>query len=72
MAPSGHAFGGHPGPGPGRFAFHHGHGRFFGPGIGLYAYGGPDYGYGYDDGCWVNQRIWTPYGWQWRPINVCY
>jgi len=63
-------FVGHPGPGPGRFAFHRGHGRFFGPSIGLYAYGGPIYPY--YGGCWVHRRVWTPYGWRWRLVDVCY
>jgi hypothetical protein len=53
---------------PGGFAFHGR--RFFGPGIGLYAYGGyPWWGY---DGCWVRERVWTPYGWRWRLVDVCY
>jgi hypothetical protein len=64
--------------------FHHGwHGggfRRFGPGIGLglgfaagypyYAYAGYPY-YGYDS-CVVPRRIWTPYGWRSRLVNVCY
>jgi hypothetical protein len=53
---------------PGGFAFHGPRGHFFGPGIGLYAYGGPWYpGYG----CWVHRRVWTPFGWRWRLVDVC-
>jgi hypothetical protein len=54
--------------------------RRFGPGLGLglglglaagypyYAYAGYPYGYG---GCVRPRRIWTAYGWQVRPMNVC-
>jgi len=50
--------------GHGGFAFHGRgfHGGFFGPGIGLYDYGG---------GCWVRSRVWTPFGWRWRLVDVC-
>jgi hypothetical protein len=53
--------------------------RRFGPGLGIglglglagaygyYGYGG----YGYDD-CLAPRRIWTPYGWRVRLVNVCY
>lgn len=59
--PGGMAFG-RPGPG-GRFAFRGGRrGRFFGPGFGLYAYGG---------GCWVRRWVWTPFGFRWRLVDVC-
>ncbi|MGB6538693.1 MAG: sulfur globule protein precursor [Xanthobacteraceae bacterium] len=63
-----HSFG-HPG-GVGRgFAFRGHRGGFYGGGLGgLYAYGGPSYGYG---GCWVHRRIWTPYGWRWRLVEIC-
>jgi hypothetical protein len=36
-------------------------------------YGSPyaDNGYG-DGGCYlVRQRVWTPYGWRLRPVQVC-
>jgi hypothetical protein len=40
-----------------------------------YGYAGYGYGdgYGYDDGgCYlVARRIWTPYGWRIRRIQVC-
>lgn len=39
-----------------------------------YPYGYAGYGYGYDDdgGCYlVARRIWTPYGWRIRRIQVC-
>lgn len=53
---------------------HHFHGHFYGPGFGLYAYGG-DQWWGddddYDYGCWVHRRVWTPFGWRWRLIEVC-
>lgn len=60
---------GRPGPGPGHFAFRGGrfHGRFYGPGVGLYAYGGPWYG----GGCWLRRLVWTPFGWRWRLVDVC-
>jgi hypothetical protein len=54
-----------PGPGfshPGGYAFRGRRGHFFGPGIGLYAYGGP---------CWVRRHVWTPFGWRWRLVEVC-
>ena len=49
---------------------------------GAYAgYGYPGYGYGYGDpyyagygdgGCYVvRQRVWTPYGWRFQPVQVC-
>ncbi|MBI5128247.1 MAG: hypothetical protein HZA66_02280 [Rhodopseudomonas palustris] len=59
-----------------------------GLGLGLaapYAWGGygpayyNGYGYsypaavGYDDGCYLRtQRVWTPYGWRLRRVEVCY
>lgn len=52
--------------------------RRFGPGIGLgvglgYGLGYPYYAsyYGYGDGCIRPRRVWTAYGWQIRPVNVC-
>jgi hypothetical protein len=41
-----------------------------------YPYYGDGYGYGYtsygDDGCYVvRQRVWTPYGWRFQPVQVC-
>src|SRR5215218_8932016 len=42
-----------------------------GLGLGLAA-GYPYYSYaGYGDGCLRPRRIWTPYGWRVRWINVC-
>jgi hypothetical protein len=43
-------------------------------GLGLaagYPYWGGYSGY-YGDGCLVRQRIWTPYGWRVRVVDVCY
>jgi hypothetical protein len=64
-----------------RGGFHHrgfGFGPFVGAAVGLgiagatYPYWGyPGY-YGYGDGCLVRHRIWTPYGWRFRLVNVCY
>ena len=60
--------------------FHGGGFRRFGPGIGLgiglglglgYPYYAAGYAYG-DDGCLRPRRIWTPYGWRVRLVNVCY
>jgi hypothetical protein len=54
-----------------------GFGPLVGVGVGLglaagYPYwGGPGY-YGYGDGCLAPRRIWTPYGWRTRWVNVCY
>jgi hypothetical protein len=59
--------------------FHH-HGfrggfPFVGAAVGLglaaasYPYWG---GYGYGGGCLVRERIWTPYGWRVRVVDVCY
>ena len=55
---------------------------FVGLGLGL-SFAGASYGthgpygygfgaYGYDDGCIRLRRIWTPYGWLLRRVNVCY
>jgi hypothetical protein len=59
--------------------------RGFGPAVGLglglgalgyYYYGGYPYYYAgypyYDDGCVAHRRVWTPYGWRIRWVNVCY
>jgi hypothetical protein len=56
--------------------FHRGFGfRRFGPAIGLgiglgvgYPYYAGYYGY---DGCLAPRRVWTPYGWRFRYVNVC-
>jgi hypothetical protein len=61
-----------------RYAWHehdhdfdrHRHRRFFGFG-GIYAFGGPWYDYDYDS-CYQWRRVWTPYGWRWRDVWVCY
>jgi hypothetical protein len=53
-------FGGGGGWGGGGFHHHH----FGGIGIGL--------GVGYvDDGCYVTRRVLTPYGYQFRTVNIC-
>jgi hypothetical protein len=53
---------------------HDRHFRHFRGGVGLFAFGGPDY-YGYDDyngdSCWQRQLVPTPYGLQWRLVDVC-
>jgi len=54
------------------------HRRGFRGGVGfggLYAFGGSDY-YGYDNnyydnGCWQQQLVPTPYGMQWQLVDVC-
>lgn len=61
-------------------------GRGLGLGIGLGlagAYGGWGYPYGYgygypssyayyDGGCYIRrERVWTNYGWRFRPVRVC-
>jgi hypothetical protein len=53
----GHGWGGH----GGHFAFRGYRGGFYGPGVGLYAY----------TGCWVHRRVWTPFGWRWRLVEIC-
>ena len=58
-----------------RGGFHHrgfGFAPFVGAAVGLgLAAGYPYYGY-YGDGCLAPRRIWTPYGWRTRWVNVCY
>jgi hypothetical protein len=40
----------------------------YGPGPGYYYGGGP----GYYGGCfWTRQRVWTNWGWRFRPVRVC-
>jgi hypothetical protein len=54
---------------------HHGHHHHFGGGtFGLFAFGGPTYYdyYNNSDSCYLPQRVWTPYGWRWRYVYVCY
>ena len=69
-----------PGGGGGGFrgfhsGFHGGGFRRFGPGIGLgigLGLGYPYYaGYYGNDGCLAPRRVWTPYGWRFRYVNVC-
>ncbi len=54
-----------------------GFGPFVGAAVGLgiagatYPYWGYP-GYGYGNGCLVRQRVWTPYGWRVRLVDVCY
>jgi hypothetical protein len=53
---------------------HDRHRGFRGFGGGLYAFSGPDYDYGYYDSydsCWQRQPVPTPYGLQWRLVDVC-
>ena len=59
--------------------FRHGGFRGFGPlvgvGVGLGLAGSyPYWGYPayYGDGCLAPRRIWTPYGWRVRWVNICY
>lgn len=57
---------------------HHGVRRFGPPvavglGLGLagaYPYWGSPYYYA--DGCLAPRRVWTPYGWRVRWVNICY
>src|SRR4051812_25476394 len=52
--------------------FHRGFGfRHFGPAIGFGIGLGYPYYAGYSDGCLAPRRIWTPYGWRIRYVNVC-
>ncbi len=53
----------------------------FGLGLGLAAspwgwgpgfYGGPYYASAGPWGCWRTRRVWTPWGWRWRRVNVCF
>jgi hypothetical protein len=65
-----------------RGGFHHRGFRRFGPAVGLglglgyglgyYPYSGYYPAYAYGDGCVAPRRIWTPYGWRVRWVNVCY
>ena len=62
--------------------FHHGFGGVglgLGLGLGLaaaplaygYGYGYPSYAY-YDGGCYLApRRVWTPWGWRFRSVEVC-
>ena len=59
----GHWGGGHWGGG---FRGFHGFRRGF---FGFGPYWGGYYPYA---GCWRWRRVWTPVGWHWRRINVCY
>ena len=47
-------------PGWGGGGFHHHHFGGFGLGVGYV-----------DDGCYVTQRVLTPYGYRFRTVNVC-
>jgi hypothetical protein len=55
--------------------FHHGGFGFrrFGPAIGFgVGLGFPYYASYYgDDGCLTPRRVWTPYGWRVRYVNLC-
>ncbi len=48
-----------------------GAGLGLGVGLGLGAYGAYG-GYGYGNSCIRLRRVWTPYGYQLRRVNVCY
>lgn len=58
--------------------FHHGFGGAgLALGLGLaaaplaYGYGYPSYAY-YDGGCYLTpRRVWTPWGWRFRSVEVC-
>jgi len=55
---------------------HFRHGRRFGPGfgVGVFAFGGPDYYYDdnyADDSCWRRRWVKTEFGWRWRLVDVC-
>lgn len=56
----------HPGFGWGG-GFHGGWGHHFGGGFGI-GYIGTGY---VDSGCYVTQRVLTPYGYRLRTVNVC-
>jgi len=68
-------FGFRPGFRPG-FGFHRGFRPGFplvGAAVGLgIAASSPWWGYGYGGGCLVPRRVWTPWGWRTRWIDVCY
>ena len=73
-------FGGNRGHFAANGARDHDHDRFRGRGFGfggLYAFSGPGYyddnGYDdyYGDTCWQRQLVPTPYGLQWRLVDVC-
>jgi opacity protein-like surface antigen len=61
-AASAHPWGGKWGGGFGGFHNHFGHG--FGFGINVISAG-------VDDGCYVTQRVPTPFGYRLRTVNVC-
>jgi hypothetical protein len=70
FAARGGSFSGRSGAFAGRnFAFHDG--RFRGRrGFGFGFWGGPYWAYAGD--CWRLRRVWTPWGWHWRRVNVCW
>lgn len=56
-----------------RHGFRHFGPRFaFGAPFFYGAYAGLPYSYGYGDDCLAPRRVWTPYGWRVRWVNVCY
>jgi hypothetical protein len=57
-----------------RFGFRRGFGfPLVGAAVGLgIAASSPWWGYGYGGGCLVPRRVWTPWGWRTRWIDVCY
>jgi hypothetical protein len=61
--------GGFRGPGFRRFGPAVGIGLGLGLAAGYPYYAGYPYGY---DGCLAPHRVWTPYGWRTRWVNVCY
>jgi hypothetical protein len=48
----------------GRRHYRRGYGFGFYPWVGFGAYAAYD-------SCYRLRRVWTPYGWQWRRVNVC-
>jgi hypothetical protein len=62
------------GPGPGFYGRRHFRRGFYpyaAIGFPLAAYGAYSY-YNYADDCVAPRRVWTPYGWRVRWVNVCY
>jgi hypothetical protein len=57
-----------------RFGFRRGFGfPLVGAAVGLgIAASSPWWGYGYGGGCLVPRRVWTPWGWRTRWIDVCW
>jgi hypothetical protein len=55
----------------GAYGYPYGYGGYPYGGYGYY--GNPYYAsYAYGGGCIRARRVWTPYGWRLRRVNVCY